>query len=116
MLVEQRTYTCAPGKVREYLQLYQDFGVQVHAEILGHWLGCYVTEAGPLNQVVHLWGFSSFEDRLRRRSQLAADPRWRDYLVRAAGIVVQQESKLLLPAPFTPVPPAQSPSVQGPST
>lgn len=112
MLVEQRTYTCAPGRLRDYLRLYEEYGVQVHAEILGHWLGCYVVEVGPLNQVVHLWAFSSFEDRLARRERLAADPRWKDYLARAAGLVVQQESKLLTPARFTPLPAAQQPRPQ----
>ena len=109
MLVEQRTYTVAPGRLRGYLQLYEQHGVQVHAEVLGHWLGCYATEVGPLNQVVHLWGFASFEDRLARRDRLQADPRWRDWLGRAAGLVVQQESRLLLPAPFTPAAAALSP-------
>lgn len=114
MLVEQRTYTVAPGKTREYLDLYQAHGVAVHVEILGHWLGSYVTEVGPLNQVVHLWAFESFEDRLRRRELLARDPRWRDYLARAAGLVVQQESRLLQSAAFTPVPPAQQPRLPQP--
>lgn len=102
MLIEQRTYTVAPGKMREYLRLYGELGVRVHAEHLGRWLGCYVSEVGPLNQVVHLWAFESFEDRMRRRAQLAADSRWTEYLRAAAGLVVQQESKLLQPAPFTP--------------
>lgn len=112
MIVEQRTYTCAPGRVRDYLRLYEAHGVAVHTQHLGHWLGCYVVEAGPLNQVVHLWAFDSFEDRLARRERLAADPRWREYLGKAAGIVVQQESKLMLPAAFTPPPPAQQPRLQ----
>lgn len=110
MLVEQRIYTVAPGKLKDYLSAYQTHGVAVHTEILGHWLGCYVTEVGPLNQVVHLWGFASFEDRLRRRERLAADPRWRDYLRQAAGLVVQQESRLLQRAPFTPAAAALAPT------
>lgn len=102
MLVELRIYTVAPGKLKDYLAVYQAHGVAVHTEILGHWLGCYVTEIGALNQVVHLWGYDSFEDRLRRRDRLATDPRWRDYLRQAAGLVTQQESRLLQRAPFTP--------------
>jgi hypothetical protein len=39
---------------------------------------------------------------MRRRAALAADPRWAEYLRIAAGLVVQQESKRLLPAAFTP--------------
>ena len=102
MLIEQRTYTVAPGKLRDYLSLYEKHGVGVHVEHLGLWFGSYVSEIGPLYQVVHLWGFESFEDRMRRRAGLAADPRWIEYLRIAAGLVVQQESKLLQPTAFTP--------------
>lgn len=102
MLIEQRTYTVAPGKLRDYLSLYESDGVQVHVELLGTWLGCYVTEIGTLNQVTHLWRFESYEDRMRRRQRLAGDPRWKAYLAKAAGLVVQQENRLLNPAPFTP--------------
>jgi len=111
MLVEQRIYTVSPGKLKEYLRLYEEHGVAVHTELLGHWLGCYVTEVGPLNQVVHLWGYRDFEDRLLRRERLAGDPRWRDYLARAAGLVVQQENRILQPAAFTPAAPALSPDL-----
>jgi hypothetical protein len=111
MLVEQRIYTVAPGKLRDYLRLYQEHGVAVHTEVLGHWLGCYVSEVGTLNQVMHLWGYSDFEDRLLRRERLAQDPRWRDYLARAAGLVVQQENRILQPAAFTPAPAALSPGL-----
>lgn len=102
MLIEQRVYTVVPGKLRDYLAVYEREGVQVHVEILGHWLGCYVTEVGPLNQVTHLWGFTDFEQRSQRRARLAADPRWKAYLTSAAGLVVHQESRLLQPAGFTP--------------
>lgn len=102
MLIEQRVYTVAPGKLRDYLAIYESDGVKVHVENLGTWLGCYVTEIGALNQVTHLWGFDNYEERLRRRQRLLADPRWRAYLAKAAGLVVQQENRLLNPAPFTP--------------
>ena len=102
MLIEERVYTCVPGKLREYLSVYQTHGVAVHVEILGNWLGCYVSEVGNLNQVVHLWGYKNFEDRLDRRARLAEDPRWRNYLKEAAGLVTHQENRILQPAPFTP--------------
>jgi hypothetical protein len=110
VLLEQRIYTVAPGKLRTYLAIYETDGVKVHTEILGHWLGCYVAEVGTLNQVVHLWGFADFEQRAVRRARLMADPRWQAYLAKAAGLVVHQENRLLLPAGFTPVPDALTPS------
>jgi hypothetical protein len=102
MLIEQRIYTVVPGRLRDYLALYHSDGVQVHAEILGDWLGCYVSEVGALNQVTHLWRFADFAQRAAHRSRLMADPRWKAYLGKAAGLVQHQENRLLLPADFTP--------------
>lgn len=100
MLIEQRTYTLDPGKMRQYLATYEKEGLEIQKTILGHWLGCMVTEIGPLNQVIHLWGFSSFEDRLARRARLMADPTWQGYLAKVAGLTVHQENRILLPAAF----------------
>jgi len=112
MLIEQRVYTVSPGKLKDFLSVYQTYGVAVHTEILGHWLGCYVSEVGTLNQVLHFWGFPNFEERLERRGKLTSDPRWREYLKHAAGLVTHQENRILQPAPFTPRPEALSPIVR----
>jgi len=70
-----REYTLHAGKMSEYLRLYEREGLALQREILGHMVGYYATEVGPaVNQVVHLWAYESFEDRLRRRAKLAEDP------------------------------------------
>ena len=60
MIVEQRTYTLHPGKVPEYLRLYQAEGMAIQTRILGRMVGYFTTEIGPLNQIVHMWGYDSF--------------------------------------------------------
>ena len=47
MIVEMREYTLHPGKVPEYLRLYEDEGLEIQREILGRMLGYYSTEVGP---------------------------------------------------------------------
>ena len=100
MLVEERIYTLYVGKQAEYLDIYEREGLPVQQQHLGRMLGYYTTEIGPLNQVIHMWGYDSFEDRLRRRAAMRADPRWPPYLKKIQPLFTHQEAKLLLPTSF----------------
>ncbi len=102
MIVEQRTYTLKPMSVGEFLKRYQEEGLDIQRPILGTLVGYFSTEFGPLNQVVHLWAFDDFADRDRRRATLKADPRWGKYLASIGQYLVAQESRILIPAPFSP--------------
>jgi hypothetical protein len=103
MIVEERIYTLVPGKTAEYLKLYEEFGLPVQLPILGNLIGYFATEVGPLNQVIHIWGYDSFEERVRRRTELFKAQAWLDYLAKSRGNILSQENKLLIPAPFSPV-------------
>lgn len=100
MIVEQRTYTTHPGKWRDYLALYQAEGLAVQQRILGRMVGYYHSEAGPLNQIVHLWAYEDLNERAQRRAALAADPQWQSYVRKMLPLLQAQESRLLAPAPF----------------
>ena len=101
MIVEMREYTLQAGKVPDYLKLYESEGLGIQREILGHLVGYYATEVGPaVNQVVHLWAYDSFEDRLARRARLAEHPGWQSYLQKMRPMLVAQSNRLLRPAPF----------------
>jgi hypothetical protein len=80
--------------------VYEAEGLAVQRAILGRMLGYFATEVGPLNQVVHLWVYDDHGDRARRRAALAADDRWLAYVRRAKGLVVSQETRIMVPAPF----------------
>jgi hypothetical protein len=103
MIIEQRTYTLQPGKLPEYLKVYQPAPLELQRKILGHLVGYFTVEAGTLNQLVHLWRYESFEDRARRRAQLLAEPVWQEFLARGMPLVHLQESKILLPTAFSPI-------------
>jgi hypothetical protein len=100
MFVEQRTYTFHPGQLSAFLELYEEEGMQLHAEYLPHPLGYYVSETGLLNQVITLWGYASLEQRGRCRSALFEDARWLAYVDKVRPLMSAQESRLLRPAPF----------------
>ncbi len=102
MIVEQRTYRVAPGKVPEYLKLYEQEGLAIQRPILGRLFGYFHTEIGPLNRVVHMWAYDSMDERDRRRAELQADPRWQAFVQKLRPLIETQENQILVPAPFSP--------------
>jgi hypothetical protein len=103
VIVEERIYTLHIGKVPEYMRLYEDEGLAIQTRILPRLVGYFSTEFGPLNQVVHLWAYDSLEERAQKRAELGADEGWKAYLAKIRPLIVSQENKLLVPAPFSPV-------------
>ncbi|MGE4219341.1 MAG: NIPSNAP family protein [Alphaproteobacteria bacterium] len=100
MVVDHRTYTLKPGTVPQCLKLFEEEGIAILSRHLGPPLGFYVTEIGPLNQIVHLWGYKDVADRARRREELHHDKDFLAYLPKVREFIVAQENKLLLDAPF----------------
>jgi len=103
MIVEERIYTLHPGKLAEYVGIYQAEGMPIQMKIIGSMLGYFTTEFGPLNQVVHLWGYQSFEERARKRAELQAHPDWKAYLAKTRHLLLSQENKILNPTAFSPI-------------
>ena len=101
MILEMRTYTLHPGKMAEYFKVYEAQGFEVQKRILGGFVGSFVSEIGPLNQVVHLWAFRDLNDRAARRAALAANPQWQAAVTNFIGFFAQQESKILNPSSRT---------------
>lgn len=100
MLVEQRTYTLHPGKIRDYLSLYEAEALAIQLRILGRMVGYYRSEIGALNQVVHMWAYTDLREREQRRAELLADEGFQRYVHRMLPMLVSQESRILAPAPF----------------
>lgn len=103
MIVELRTYTVKPLHAGDFVQLYERLALPLQKRYLGHLIGFYVSEVGPLNQIVHLWGFDSLAERERRRKEMEADPAWSVYrnALRDLDVLLQQETKLLRSVAFT---------------
>ena len=101
MIVDHRTYTFHPGVMKQFLALYETEGYPVQSKYLGEPLGWYVcTDIGPLNQLVHLWGYDSLEDRAQRRARLAEDPAWQAYVARLHPLLVSMENRILTQPAF----------------
>lgn len=100
MIVEERIYTLKVAGAPEWLKAYESEGMKIQLNHLGNMAGYYSTEVGDLNLIVHMWAYESFEDRLKRRAALGADPAWRAYLAKVAHLVLDQKNRILNPAPF----------------
>jgi hypothetical protein len=98
MIVELREYTLHMGQVPAYVKLYEEEGFAIQGPILGNLVGYYWTEVGPQNQIVHLWGYDSYEDRAERRARLQADERWQAYLAKIRPMIVSQTNRILNPS------------------
>ncbi|MEH3119583.1 MAG: NIPSNAP family protein [Methylorubrum populi] len=102
MIYEMRTYRLKTGAVPAYLKLVGEEGIAIQRGHLGHLVGYYATEIGPLNEIVHVWGYRDLAERETRRAALAADPAWVAFLPRIQALIETMESKILRAAPFHP--------------
>ena len=100
MFVEQRTYQVLPGRINEYLTLYEAKGLVPQSRHLKCMLGYYASEIGDLNEIVHIWGHESLDARERNREAMRADPDFAAYWQEVRGIIVAQRTRILKPAPF----------------
>lgn len=101
MIVDHRTYTVIPGKLPEFLNIYETMGFPLQRKYLGEPIGWYVSmDIGELSQVVHLWQYEDIADRAAKRAALAAVPEWGDYLKAGLPCLQKMENKILSPAPF----------------
>lgn len=104
MIVEKRTYDFHPGKLPEFLSLYEETGARdLQTKILGNLIGYFSTEIGTFNQTVHLWGYVSLDDRMKRRAELMDQKLWRDFLAQILHLLQKQESAILVPTKFSPI-------------
>ena len=100
MIVEQRLYTFHPGKIQEFLRIYETQAMAVQLKYVPAMLGYYLSEVGMLNQVTSLWGYASMQARLDQREALFADPKWIAYLEKVRPLMMSQECRILKPASF----------------
>jgi hypothetical protein len=103
MIVEKRTYTMHSGKMREYLKAYEDESFRSLSNKLGHCVGFFTSETGPIEQVIQMWAYNDWNDRETRRKALYSSP---EFIARAEGLyplIKDKDSQILRPVPFAPL-------------
>jgi hypothetical protein len=97
MIYEIRTYRLAPGSVAEvekrfgeayeYRKKYSELTAFLHTEI------------GPLNEIVHIWGYRDLADRARVRGDAAKDANWPPKI---SEFIREMRSEIVVPFSFIP--------------
>ncbi len=103
MIVEQRDYHVVTGKLPELVRLYETEGTAIQQEILGALVGAFTTDVGELSTYTHMWAYESFADREERRTRLATDARWKDFLGKIQPLIHTQRNRILVPTSFSPL-------------
>ena len=103
MIVEERTYTLKPDCIAKFLELYETEGMKIQLQYLPRMLGYFVTEIGVLHQVIHMWGYETFEERERCREALVLDPRWKAYSGKVRPLFAKQENRIMRPTRWSPI-------------
>jgi hypothetical protein len=101
MIIDHRTYTVRHGHMKAYLETFERVALPVQKRHLGQFIGSFVSDIGPLNQVVHIWAYEDIADREVRRARMAEDPEWKEFLKMNVGSFVAQENKIMKPTSFT---------------
>lgn len=97
MIIEVRTYTLQPGTLAEVEKRFGESlpNREKHSKLAAFWH----TEVGPLNQILHVWTYDSFEQRAKIREAASKEQNWPPPI---REFVVSQQSELFNPAPFSP--------------
>jgi hypothetical protein len=97
MIFEMRTYLLKPGTAPEFESRFAA-GLPARAK-LSPLAGLWRTEVGTLNQVIHIWPYADMNERDRIRAEAIQTKVWP---VKVQEFILDMESKILHPAPFSP--------------
>ena len=103
-IYELRTYTFVVGKMAEGVELYKSAGWPALAKHPNKLVGYFTGDIGALNQLVHLWKFDDDADRRMFWDGVYVDAEFMTFARLLRPLLVTQENKLLMAAPWGPHP------------
>jgi hypothetical protein len=99
-LFEIRSYTLAPGALPGMIERWS---AKIDERVkLSPLVGAWYSEFGALNKWVHIWAYKDAAERQRIRAEANARGIWPPGGA-AAGLVLKQENKLVMPAACSPL-------------
>jgi len=101
MIYEFRTYTLKPRRLAEVEKRYGEAYEyrRKYSPLAAFWH----TEVGPLNEIIHVWGYTDLAERARIRAEAAKDLNWPPKI---RELVVDQDVevvKIVMPSAFSPL-------------
>jgi hypothetical protein len=97
VIYEFRTYRLTPGSVPEVERRFGEAYEyrKKYSELTAFWH----TEIGPLNEIVHVWGYRDLAERARIRGEAAKDPNWPP---KVSEFIQAMRSEIVVPFAFLP--------------
>ena len=99
MIYEVRTYRLKPRGVPEFVNT---FGKAYEKrQSLSKIAAFFVTEIGPLNEVIHIWPYKDGVERDNKRKKSVSDKKY-SWPPKVAHLQENMQSELFVPSPITP--------------
>lgn len=96
MIYELRTYTLRPGTAPLVAKNAGTIGRDIRGDDYGKLEGYWMTEIGPLNQVMHMWSYADLNERAEKRAALSQNARWTgEYIPNIREHLVRQDIRIL---------------------
>ncbi|HKC97259.1 MAG TPA: NIPSNAP family protein, partial [Methylomirabilota bacterium] len=99
MIYEIRTYQIAPGSLAEVEKRFGD--AYQYRKKYSELTAFLHTEVGPLNEIVHIWGYKDLPDRARVRGEASKEANWPPKI---QEFIRQMRSEIVVPFSFIPEP------------
>ena len=97
-IYEMRKYTYRPGDIPRVIDVWGD--AIAEREKYSPLVGAFYSDGGSMNLWTHIWAYESFEQRMRVREETRKRGIWPP---NSAATPLHEESKILLPAKFSPL-------------
>ncbi|HEU5319958.1 MAG TPA: NIPSNAP family protein [Methylomirabilota bacterium] len=99
MIYEIRTYQLKPGSLAEAEKRFGEAYEyrRKYSPLAAFWH----TEVGPLNEIIHMWGYADLAERERIRAEAVKDPNWPPKI---SEFILGMQSEVVVPFPFVPEP------------
>jgi NIPSNAP len=105
-LYEKRTYCITVGRMPDVVRLYTNEGWPV-IEAAGfgkHLIGYFISDTGPLHQLIHIWRFDDDSARRDFWQRLYANQDFMAFAAQVRPLIQTQDVQLLVSAPWGPQP------------
>ena len=100
-IYELRWYRTHPGRGGEWLEHFK--AIMPTRDKYTRRVGLWQTQAGQLNEVVHMWAYRDLNDRAAARAKLGQDPAWQAFLGKAMPLLAHMQAIVLNPASHSPM-------------
>lgn len=105
-IYERRTYSVIVGQMQEVIRVYSEVGYPMFEAggFSNKLVGYFISDTGPLHQLIHIWRFDDDTDRRDFWKRLYSHPDFAGFAKQIRPLLHAQEIQLMVSAPWGPQP------------